>query len=392
MNEFSFELIRDVAPQPIVLEPLHTEENGVFAPPAGVNGFSSVEVAVPIPPAPVLTTLSVSENGTYTPEQGVDGFSEVEVDVDNRIRIEADAKYALANIEFWQQNHNRIDIGELTNMTRMFYENVAIRSEDLPSVFYYHNENGLLNLSEAFYNTFITSYPEIRSADNVPLIVHTGIGIENCYWLERLDETFWNNINVSNTYQLDPINNCYRLRNIPQNIISNSNYSTALTYGGIGFLYSMDEIIGYPIMYVKSNFMMYASHLKRFKYTYNGAEYNCGKNATVYFNNYIGYAQNAGSYMTNTNITAATQITDAASYAALKNNPDAWTADIAYSRYNRASAAETLTSLPTNTNATAATIKFEGAAGSATDEGAINTMTAEEIAVATTKNFTVAYV
>jgi len=38
------------------------------------------------------------------------------------------------------------------------------------------------------------------------------------------------------------------------------------------------------------------------------------------------------------------------------------------------------------------TIKFRGAAGALTDGGAINTMTAEEIAVATAKGWTVSFV
>ena len=38
------------------------------------------------------------------------------------------------------------------------------------------------------------------------------------------------------------------------------------------------------------------------------------------------------------------------------------------------------------------TIKFNGAAGSATDGGAINTLTEEEIAVATAKGWTVSLV
>mgnify|MGYP007012013633 CR=1 FL=1 len=85
-------------------------------------------------------------------------------------------------------------------------------------------------------------------------------------------------------------------------------------------------------------------------------------------------------------------ITDATTYAKFKNSPDAWTAKVEYSRYNRTSAAETLSTVPQITNARGTpTIKFKGEAGSATDGGAINTMTAEEVAVATSKGWTVTY-
>lgn len=67
------------------------------------------------------------------------------------------------------------------------------------------------------------------------------------------------------------------------------------------------------------------------------------------------------------------------------------------SEYNHASAVETINSLP-DTSAYLATaggtntIVFKGEAGSATDGGAINTMTEEEIAVATAKGWTVSFV
>ena len=88
------------------------------------------------------------------------------------------------------------------------------------------------------------------------------------------------------------------------------------------------------------------------------------------------------------------KVTDDASYQALKNDPDWWTRNVAYSRYNHDSAVETINSLPDTSAYLASaggtnTIKFKGTAGSATDGGAINTLTAEEIAVATAKGWTV---
>lgn len=90
------------------------------------------------------------------------------------------------------------------------------------------------------------------------------------------------------------------------------------------------------------------------------------------------------------------EVKDDATYQALKNSEDWWSKDIAYACYNRTSAVETINSLP-DTSAYLATaggtntIKFKGEAGSATDGGAINTMTEEEIAVATAKGWTVSF-
>lgn len=102
-------------------------------------------------------------------------------------------------------------------------------------------------------------------------------------------------------------------------------------------------------------------------------------------------------YSANSGITADKQVTDDATYQALKNDPDWFTVNSDYSRYNHDSAVETINSLPDTSAYLAAnggtnTIKFSGEAGSATDGGAINTLTEEEIAVATAKGWTVTFV
>ena len=67
------------APEPQLTE-LTVIANGNYLPPAGYDGFSSVEVEVPSV-EPVLSSLSVTSNGTYTPPTGVDGYNEVAVNV-----------------------------------------------------------------------------------------------------------------------------------------------------------------------------------------------------------------------------------------------------------------------------------------------------------------------
>lgn len=111
-----------------------------------------------------------------------------------------------------------------------------------------------------------------------------------------------------------------------------------------------------------------------------------------------GYIDNSALHFGNTPLlakslvrkNAAKEITNATTYAKLKNDPDAWTTNVAYSRYNKTSAKETLTSLPYIEETH--TIKFNGEAGSATDGGAIKNLTSSEIAAATAKKWTVAFV
>lgn len=134
------------------------------------------------------------------------------------------------------------------------------------------------------------------------------------------------------------------------------------------------------------------SNCYRLSYLKIGGSLKGLSNQTIDLTNNIGCASpsaNILNYSDYHGITTATQVIDDATYHALKNNPDWWTANIAYSRYNHDSAAETLANLPFMTAGKSNTIKFKGEAGSSTDGGAINTLTADEIAVATARGWTV---
>lgn len=198
-------------------------------------------------------------------------------------------------------------------------------------------------------------------------------------------------------------NSCYSLRIIPQDFIPylNSKYCYFL-FAGCGCL---DEIKNFP-MHSTSTISTFNSmlkdtnRLKTFTFTTNnGTPYVAEwKNHMLDFSIRTGWAyQNIDCTNYNSGITADKEVTDATTYAALKDNPDWFTCDIAYSRYNHDSAVATINSLP-DTSAYLATaggtntIKFKGAAGSATDGGAINTLTEEEIAIATAKGWTVSLV
>jgi hypothetical protein len=121
------------------------------------------------------------------------------------------------------------------------------------------------------------------------------------------------------------------------------------------------------------------------------------KNQTISLNQWVGYEEDTSditAYSYITGITKDKQVTDDASYQALKNDPDWWTIDRNYSRYNHDSAVNTINSLPDTSAYLAAnggtnTIKFRGVYGSSTDGGAIDTLTEEEIAVAAAKGWTV---
>ena len=208
--------------------------------------------------------------------------------------------------------------------------------------------------------------------------------------------------------------NCYSLRAIDDGFKQGLNhslntYSSSASYGFYyqlcKFCYNLDEIIELPC-FTKlptsncfTEFVQNCYRLKDFTFALvdNVPAVASWKSQTINLSIQVGYATAGGkNYILNYNsgITADKEVTDDATYQALKNDPDWWTKDIAYSRYNHDSAVATINSLPDTSAYIAAnggtnTIKFKGEAGSATDGGAINTLTEEEIAVATAKGWTV---
>ena len=205
---------------------------------------------------------------------------------------------------------------------------------------------------------------------------------------------------------------CHSLRSIPMNLIKSGNpyvnYSFSYYYSGFGDCYSLDELINLPLPYTKAKWnynafssTFYSCHrLKNVTFALNdGVPYTVTwKSQVINLSVNIGYAPNDYTILDyNSGITKDKKVTDDATYQALKNDPDWWTRDINYSRYNHDSAVATINSLP-DTSAYLATaggtntIKFNGQAGALTDGGAINTLTEEEIAVAAAKGWTCSFV
>ena len=205
----------------------------------------------------------------------------------------------------------------------------------------------------------------------------------------------------------------YSLRKAPVDFIAHGRKGslTSPYYCGYGATftncYALDELVNIPIIHpeevsitsnVFENFVSYCHRLKNmtFKLQEDGSPYVVKwKSQTIDLSNMVGYASYSSQITGyNSGITADKEVKNDTKYQALKTDVDWFTCDIAYSRYNHDSAVATINSLP-DTSAYLATaggtntIKFRGAAGSATDGGAINTLTEEEIAVATAKGWTV---
>lgn len=249
----------------------------------------------------------------------------------------------------------------------------------------------------------------------------------DCYLLREIPEGFYNNWDFSYLESLSSLWSgamnsmfyyCMSLRQVPREMIASGNkmvtYSYSYFYYGFYCCHALDELIDLPLYYAStwtsnaffSSFDL-CNRLKELTFEKNedGTPKTMKwKNQTIDLSLYVGYLRK-DSNITNYNsgltkdtlIYADETMTIAERYQLLKDNPDSWTASLEYSRYNHDSAVNTINSLP-DTSAYLATaggtntIKFKGASGSLTDGGAINTLTEEEIAVATAKGWTVTLV
>ena len=232
--------------------------------------------------------------------------------------------------------------------------------------------------------------------------------IPSCYE-DNIDFTYLESQTSATSGRADSLfQNCYSLRELPMGMIKSGNavirYDRSYLYG-ISACYALNELKNLPLFFTStwtSNaFSTTFTSLCRvkdiiFETNIDGTvkEMNW-KSQVIDLTVSVGYTPLA-HYITNYNsgITADKQVKDDATYQALKNDPDYFTTMNEYSRYNHDSAVNTINSLPDTSAYLASaggtnTIKFKGASGSLTDGGAINTLTAEEIAVAAAKGWTV---
>ena len=200
---------------------------------------------------------------------------------------------------------------------------------------------------------------------------------------------------------------CYYLRNIASSIntlIEKYNKTSTVSSFYYYMFYNcmiLDEITNLGVStlptWTNNAFNQFIDSCNRLKsFTFETGKIVNWKNQVIDLSNSVGY----GLYDTdalNADIPTSKKVYDDTTYQALKDDPDWYAFNMAYSRYNHDSAVATINSLPDASAylATAGgtnTIKFKGESGSATDGGAINTLTEEEIAVATAKGWTVTLV
>lgn len=321
--------------------------------------------------------------------------------------ISGECNYRFANggWDWFLENYgNRITTNNIEYISYMFYSS---NIENIP--FEINCANKGMDMTSMFYGC--TKLKELPKINNVKASILTRFAAD-CSSLKIIPSDYFNDwdfskiSNAASAYSGDAsymFYRCFQLRSLPTDWLGNMNKKANRSYvyfsNGFSSCDSLDELTNLPIPYtatytsdIFSGFVTYCCRLKNL--TFASTTEKQWKSQVLNLSANTGWSDTPGKLY----FDDSKKVTDDTTYQALKNDPDWWTVDVAYSRYNHDSAVATINSLPdtsaylaTQSGATN-TIKFKGAAGSATDGGAINTLTEEEIAVATAKGWTVTLV
>lgn len=394
----------------------------------GTIGFTPVRCESNV----IFTIEPCDENGelikcTYTPDEIVDEISAFPIVPSTALELtdSFNIRFASNNWNWFIDNYGHLittsKISDLASafkgskgLTNIPFDlNISNKCSDFSNCFY-----GCEKLVVApkivgqMASTVVTSY-SAPSFDSM---------FEGCHYIRELPDDYftslaphevWTSIMSSTNGNRDAIfSNCRSLRKLPD-LSKLVNHRTSSSYNfysnTFNSCYCLDEITNLPLnarltgngFSASSNMFTstfsFCSRLKNITFEMNPEN---GNPLPAHWNKQtinlttVGW-HSAGTTMItsyNSGITADKQVTDDASYQVLKNDPDWWTTDMAYSRYNRASAVATINSLPdTSERSGANTISFKGTAGSKTDAGAISNLSEEEIAVAAAKGWTVTF-
>lgn len=397
------------------LQDITITENGTYTS-TDYDGYDEVKVNIP------LESITITSNGTYKADKG--GYNEIIATITPSLPDEAKIITGTCNYRFanggwdWFINAygDQLETYNITGATYMFSE--ASKINYIP-----------FDINVGNYATINNMFVNCKSLKEVPYVIgpertpptsaYSGtVNLEylfqGCNNLKEIPyDWFWKFIpnkeywdahqGYDNGARGSIFWNCYSLREIPDI----SMLPTTITYGTLynyafTSCYVLNKIINLPVVGAKLTSNQMSDTFKQccrineitFATNEDGTPKTANwKSQTLELSVFTGYA-NVVREITdyNSGITVDKQVTDDATYQALKNDPDWFTTNIDYSRYNHDSAVNTINSLPDTSAYGTNTIKFKGQSGAKTDGGAINTLTEAEIAVATAKGWTVSLV
>lgn len=360
-----------------------------------------------------VLTIPVDENGNeykYTPTEMAEALNNLPpLPGSSDLTITGDCTYKFYKRSwswFIEKYRDIITTKDITHSNYMFYYYEGL---EIPFDINYSPTtiNGN-DMSNTFAYSKLTKIPVIHNAS--PQVL-TGLCASSAI-TEFPDEIYadwdWSRIDNATTQYAGGMGGvfagCERLRKLPMNFFAHGNPNVTYNYCIFKDMAKncrlLDEIINLPNPHYNSTFTgtSYSSPFNLFIQKTNRLKdftFAPMEIAPKWDKQVLDFSDEVGWTSTNLDVNLGfglyTKVIDDATYQALKNDPDYWTRDVAYSRYNHDSAVRTINSLPDTTATGSNTIKFKGVAGEKTDGGAINTLTDEEIAVAAAKGWTVAF-
>lgn len=356
---------------------------------------------------------------TYTPGEIVDEINDLPIIPKSAFKLTGDFgnRFISDYLNWFIENYGELVTTEqIISLSNAFYN-----SKKLTIIPFDLNISGCINFADCFRQCYdLTEAPRIKGTISGTNIDFSGL-FESCASIRELPDDYFTSLEAKNGWTAVMNSSsgnrdklfygCYSLRKIP-NLSVLTNFRTGSSYNlycsTFYQCYCLDEVTNLPLnaRLTGSSFSASANMFNstfekcfRLKNMTFETDPETGNPLPAHWNKQVITLTTAGwatsdSYILKDSVgfTADTKVTDDASYQALKNDPDWWTTDMAYSRYNRASAVATINSLPdTSERGGSNTITFKGAAGSKTDAGAISNLSEEEIAVAAAKGWTVTF-
>lgn len=323
--------------------------------------------------------------------------------------LEGDCSQSFSNNKLkWLRNKIK-GTNSISSLSNMF------NGSDIETIDYSLNlaaDNGGIFASSAFENCYkLKKIPDIIGLGRAAL-ANTDRLFFSCCLIKEIPIS-WGNIYYNNEgfnfSRAQMFQDCYNLRKISENLIKklsitkSTYYFYWLGYNGFYDCNTLEEIRGFtipnPDSKVSNNLFKdtfyYCNRLKDLIFLKEEGTRGNLQGQTIDLRNNVGYILSLqNNFPALVNKSEFDLITDDESYQRFKDSENSFACSIEYSRYNHDSAVRTINSLPDLSGNTGApnTIIFKGEAGSRTDGGAINTMTEEEIAVATAKGWVVSFV
>lgn len=404
------------------IQNLSITANGTYTAPSGTDGYNPVVVDV----QPNLENITITANGTYS-HAGKDGYDQVVVNVPQQglteLTIESNSLQNLDYNDIWNPVINQL--------TDIYFKNKSdiaqafVRCYDLYDLSHLtihiegnmiRNINGMFQKCNYLRKLPILKTNEFNKLGDESNSVNFNAMFSECSNLKEIPYNYLSQLHNSTIFGTPNIGSCQnvfrkcsKLRALPDlkfmngsqiGVSINSSRSYICSADGLYNCFCLDEVTDLPLpanLGGANNDNMFGSYdlyrIKNFTFMKVDGEV---QSRTSFHNQNINL-QNCGYAPSGTNLDTnldrygnSAKVSTLEDYNRLKTDPDWWTDNVDFSRYNYTSAKNTIESLPRDENNSSwGTLALKRYAGQGYGK-CPNDLTNEELAVATRKGWTVA--